>query len=63
MRVRRRAPRRPVQRWREVCVDGVLHVAFAAAERAEAAAEHCVPSSLRPHHGHRHKHRRGVRRR
>jgi hypothetical protein len=61
MRVRRSTRRRPVQRWREVCVDGVMHVAFAAAERAEAAADRCVPSGLRPHHGHRHKHRRGAR--
>ncbi|HKG03547.1 MAG TPA: hypothetical protein VKB03_10215 [Conexibacter sp.] len=61
MRVRRNTRRRPVQRWREVCVDGVLHAAFAAAERAESAADRCVPSGLRLHHGRRRKHRRGAR--
>jgi hypothetical protein len=48
-------------RWREACVDGVLHVAYAAAERAESAAERCVPSALRPHRGRRRRHRRGSR--
>jgi hypothetical protein len=44
-------------------VDGVLHAAFAAAERAEAAAEHCVPSGWRSQHGRRSRRRRGVLRR
>jgi hypothetical protein len=45
----RRSHRRPAAaRWREACVDGVLHVAYAAAVRAESAAERCLPSGLRP---------------
>ncbi|HEX5146631.1 MAG TPA: hypothetical protein VFV85_06385 [Conexibacter sp.] len=62
MRTRRLTRRRPpAARWREVCVDGVLHVAFAAAERAESAAERCVPSALRPHRSRRRSARRGPR--
>ena len=40
----------PLERWREVCVDGVLHVAYAAALAAESAAHRCVESldSSRP---------------
>jgi hypothetical protein len=42
MRIPRKARRRRgVQRWRETCVDGVLHAAFAAAAGAEAAAQRC----------------------
>jgi len=59
MRTRHRTRRAPAARWREACVDGVLHVAFAAAERAESAAERCVPSALRPHQSRRRWHRRG----
>jgi hypothetical protein len=63
-RIRRKAGRAPdAARWREACVDGVLHVAFAAAERAEAAAERCVPSGWRAHHGRRGRRRRGALRR
>jgi hypothetical protein len=60
MRTRRKTRKRPAAaRWREACVDGVLHVAFVAAERAEAAAERCVPGSWRPHRARRHRRRRG----
>jgi len=61
MRTRRKTRRRRRSanaRWRETCVDGVLHVAFAAAERAESAAERCIPDRLRPHRGRRRRHRR-----
>jgi hypothetical protein len=59
MRTRRLLRKRPAAaRWREACVDGVLHVAYVAAERAESAAEHCVPSAWRPHHPRRRRHRR-----
>jgi hypothetical protein len=64
MRTRRRTRRTPAAaRWREACVDGVLHVAFAAAERAENAAERCVPSGWRPQRGRRRRRRRGSLRR
>ena len=63
MRTRRKTRRRPAARWREACVDGVLHVAFAAAERAEAAAERCVPSGLRSQRRSRHGRWRGSLRR
>jgi hypothetical protein len=64
MRTRRKTRKRPAAaRWREACVDGVMHVAFVAAERAEAAAERCVPSGWRSHHGRRARHRRGSLRR
>jgi hypothetical protein len=29
-------------RWREACVDGVMHAAFAAAIAAETAAQRCA---------------------
>jgi hypothetical protein len=34
-------------RWREACVDGVLHVAYAAALKAESAAQRCTPARSR----------------
>jgi len=48
MRVSRNARKRSApQRWRETCVDGVLHVAFAAAAGAETAAHRCASSLAR----------------
>jgi hypothetical protein len=61
MRTRRKARKPPAARWRETCVEGVLHAAFAAAEHAESAAERCVPSALRSARSRRRKHRRGPR--
>jgi hypothetical protein len=47
-----RAPRKArrgssANRWRETCVDGVLHVAFAAAVGAESAAHRCARTLAR----------------
>jgi hypothetical protein len=42
-------------------MDGVLHVAFVAAERAESAAERCVPSGLRSPRSRLRRQRRGPR--
>jgi hypothetical protein len=62
MRTRRKARKRPAAtRWREACMDGVLHVAYVAAERAESAAERCVSSAWRPRGARRRKGRRGLR--
>jgi hypothetical protein len=63
MRARHRSQRRhAAARWREACVDGVLHAAYAAALRAETAAERCVPRGLRPQHQRRRRRRRAGRR-
>ena len=62
MRVRRRASKRSATaRWREACMDGVLHVAYAAAERAESAAERCVGGAWRPPGARKRRGRRGLR--
>jgi len=42
-------------------MDGVLHVAYAAAERAEAAAGRCVGGTWRPRGARRRRNRRGFR--
>ncbi|HZV72564.1 MAG TPA: hypothetical protein VFF79_02505 [Conexibacter sp.] len=48
MRAPRRAKRRRSDnRWRETCVDGLLHVAFAAAAGAESAAHRCAHTLAR----------------
>jgi hypothetical protein len=47
------------ERWRETCVDGMLHVAFAAAVAAETAAHRCAKRLSRQHtSGRRHVRRR-----
>jgi hypothetical protein len=48
MRASRKARgRSPAMRWRETCVDGVLHVAYATAVGAETAAHRCARSLAR----------------
>jgi hypothetical protein len=42
MRLNRHHRTRATPRWRETCVDGVMHVAYAAAVAAESAAERCA---------------------
>jgi len=42
-------------------MDGVLHVAYAAAERAESAAERCVGGAWHPRGARRRRGRRGFR--
>jgi len=62
---RRTQRRRPAaERWRETCVDGVLHAAFAAAIAAEGAAQRCARHLSRPRrHARRPRPRRQQRRR